>query len=296
MANERLDLLPEHDVLIDSMYKEYVDEIHKLRRPDMPTIMRWLTYAYDTSPVPEVYIATSRRDALRVSNERTGNSDRYLDRWGPGDSGWIAWRDAGVRLGLLPADDPDVIGLLALRDFSRIAYDTVLLDDLAIVVPLPTELHVDDDGNLHSSNGPAVRWDDADQEFAWHGTFVPERMIRDPESYSAKDFLAMTNTEERRALGEIVGWSRICDLLGATISDSWTDPQTSLLYELLATSDRRFLRKQSPRLKGDGQPTYVEPVHSDLRSARGARRWQADPSATAAECDRRPELVYLHET
>lgn len=289
---------PEMAALIEQMHDEYVAEIMALKRPDGGVIERWLTYAYDDRSVPEIMIARNRAHALAVANARTGGSDRHLDRWGPGDSGWIACRDFGVRIGVLPPDDPDVIGLLALRDFTRCAYDTILLNDLAIVVPLPTELHVDDLGNLHCATGPAIRWDDEDQEFAWHGQFVPPRMVLSPESYTRDEYLAITNTEERRALGEILGWEKICTLLGATPIDAWTDPRTSLRYELLgAEGGRRFLRKLSPKLKGGGgQPSYVEPVHRDLRSAQAARKWQAVRGLSAEQCEKDPELVYGVET
>ncbi len=308
-ATKRAPTEAEIDKLSDEMYDEYVSEFLKLRRPDPEVIGAWIRCIYKTLELPlqPIEILPNRVVACRLASDRTGEKVTSLDRWGSGDAGWIARRDAGIRLGLLGDPDlaDDVKGLLAFRNFTRCAWDTIVLDDLAIVVALPNVYHYDDAENLHCANGPAIAWEDhiapdgavtTDREYFWHGQSVPERVILAPRSYTKDEYLAISNTEERRAIGENGGWSWLVDeLLGCSSLDKWTDPNTGLAYELLGSGARRFLRKESPALKAGAKPSYVEPVHQRLRTAAGARKWQAVRNASPEECDAVPELTYKFE-
>ena len=192
--------------------------------------------------------------------------------------------------------DEECADVRKLRDFAHCAWDTTLLDECAIVIRRPTTLKVDDDGNLHCADGPCIEWADGHSDFAWHGTWVPERMIAAPRSYTRDEYDAITNTEQRRCLSEIAGWDWVAGMLGAETVDSWIDPQTGLGYELLRLpGGQQLLRKTSPALKGGGQPKFVEPVHEDLRTAQAARKWQAC-RLDVEECERDPALSYGVET
>jgi hypothetical protein len=57
----------------------------------------------------------------------------------------------------------------------------------------------------------------------------------------------------------------------------------------------RWLRKTSPALQDGSSPSYVEPVHEDCRTARGARKWQAC-TWTPDVCELDPSLQYGLET
>jgi hypothetical protein len=56
---------------------------------------------------------------------------------------------------------------------------------------------------------------------------------------------------------------------------------------------------QSPPLKDGTQPSYIEPVHPDLRTAQAARKWQCVDAAgnwpDADECNDEPEIVFARE-
>ena len=289
-------LTPEQEALQEVVVAEYVDDLVLANEPNRQTIDRWLTVAYQlySLPVPtRVEIADSPQAALKIATELTGEPQSELDWCGVGDGGWVSFYDYFHRIGAI--SDDEVAEVLCLRNFGRIAWDSILLDECAIVVRRPVELHLDSDTRLHSPDGPCIRWADGERDYAYHGTWVPERMILAPRAYSREEFRAISNTEERRALCEINGWAWVCEILGSKQEDSWTDPTTGLTYDLLSYEHGRLLRKQSPKLKSGAQPEYLEPVHEDLRTARGARKWQAT-GLTPAECELDPALVYSVES
>jgi hypothetical protein len=286
--------------LAEAVAKEYIDDLCKPTKPHLPTIKRWLKIAYGLfdKPVPKrVEVVASPHAACKLATELTGEKQTATDYCGVGDGGWVAFYDFFNRINRIGTLADDEAGdVLALRDFSRVAWDTILLDECAIVVRRPTVLRLDDAGSLHCATGPCIEWADGEKDFAWHGTFVPERIITAPRSHTLEEYRKITNTEERRALSEAAGWDWIVRLLGASPIDAWTDPQTSLRYELLRASDgQQILAKQSPALKNKSQPKYMEPVHEDLKTARAARKWQAT-DLTPAQCEADPDLSYSVET
>ena len=288
MLNE---LTPEQDHLLDAIAEEYEAELDAPRAPDLDVIRRWLAivYAEYDKALPPIEVHLSPIAALAAASARTGQRETRLDYSGVADAGWVAFYDATHRLGVLSSEE--AASVLALRNYLRVAWDSVLLDDVAIVVAQPLLIARDRDGNLHSSTGPAIRWRDGSGDWSWHGVWVNERMIMAPREYSREEFLAITDTEQRRALGESAGWGHITSLLGATVVDSWTDPLTGLAYDLLVAGAERWLQKQSPALINGSQPTYVEPVHEGLVTAQAARKWQAT-DLSPDQCEADPALAY----
>lgn len=288
-------LTPAQERLLDEVASEYIADISMTRKPDNKVINRWLKVAYGLldAKVPErVEICASPFAALKLANELDpAGKHTTTDYTGFGDGGWLSFYDYFHRIGVLK--DDEVTDLLALVEFRKVAWDTILFDGCAIVVARPIAIRTDDEGQLHAAGAPCIEWSDGEKDFSWHGMWVPERIVMDPRSYTLAEYTAISNTEERRALAESAGWNWLADLLGAKVTSSWTDDATGLAYDLLACNDgTKLLRKQSPELKTGQQPTYLEPVHEALLTARAARKWQACPSLTPGQCEASPELSY----
>lgn len=299
MATTKLETLtPAQERLADKIANRYISELTKPPPFNLSHIKAWLDVVYglcDMKRPSRVEITDSPQAALRLATSLTGEKEVYLDWCGVGDGGWAAFYEFFEKIGVhSPAENLEV---MKLRDFGRSAWDSVLLDECAIVVKRPKKLCLDDAGNLHSIVGPAIEWWDGEKDFAFHGTWLPERMVMSPREYSKSEYLAISNTEERRALSEIAGWAWVIELLGGSIADTWTDPGTLLRYELfVCDGGQKILRKLSPALKHGAQPLYIEPVHEAIITAKAGRKWQAMPSLTAAQCEADPELSYGIET
>lgn len=292
------DLTQEQEALLDVVAEEYEAILDRHEPCTREAVRPWLEVAYglyERSCPARIEICASPDTAFELEKQLTGTTERRLDWLGLADAGWVSFYDYWHRAGLLSAEEASEV--LKLRDFLRISFDTVLLDECALVIALPKLMVRDEDWQLHRSDGFAVEWEDGTGYAYWHGVAIPARIITAPESYTAKEIREITNTEVRRALGEKLGWAKVAEMLGAKPVDAWTDPKTGLRYELLGTNGgEKWLKKQSPILQTSAQPEYVEPVHEDLKTAAGARKWQAVRRATPAECDSDPSLSFGVET
>lgn len=289
-------LTPEQEEECEVVAKEYLYALTHPKRISKKAIKNWFEIAYklyDLKMPERLEIVDSPHQALKLASELTGEKQTEMDWCGVGDGGWVSFYDYFHRIKVLSDDEAREV--LALREFSRCCFDSVLLDECAIAVRRPKVLKLDDEGQLHCTTGPCIEWHDGNKDYAFHGIWIPERFVAAPKSFTREEYLAITNTEERRALSEIAGWKWVKELLEAKSVDTWTDPVTKLRYELLRGSDgTQLLEKLSPKLKNGKQPSYLEPVHESLRTAQAARKWQAT-RLSVEECEKDPVLVYSVE-
>jgi hypothetical protein len=130
-------------------------------------------------------------------------------------------------------------------------------------------LHVDERGRPHNTQGPAVEYRDGWKLYAWKGIMVPEHIIEQPETITAKGILKENNTEIRRAMVDIIGIEKfIIDSKGKQLDEQGE-------YELL----------QVPYLDGGSMialkmrcPTtsaiYVHTVHPNCTNVEQALAWK----------------------
>lgn len=287
------ELTKKQEALFDKVFAEYDAIPDKPKKATVAAVRPWLDVVYAEYKIARpsrIEIVGSPEAAFALEKELTGSTQRTLDWCGIADAGWVSFYDYFHRIKVLT--DEEMSEALALRAFMRCCYDSVLLDECAIVIQMPV-CRRDQDGALHSSRSkPAVEWADGSRFWAWHGVWVPERIVIEPKSYTREEYLGITSTEVRRALAECAGGDFVTGLLGAKVTDSWKDKSTSLKYELLTCDNgERFLRKLSPKLQNGSQPSYTEPVHEELRTAQAARKWQA-VNWSPARCESDPVLIY----
>ena len=290
-------LTDEQNSTLTRVADEYLAALTRPDPYDDAVVAAWLQVAYRICdlPCPGKIIAVDSPYAAFATAERLLGQPlavQELDGIGGACASWVARYDAYHSLGVLT--DSEMSDVFALRAFYRCAWDHILLDECAIVVRRPT-LSLDVDGNLHSADGPAVLWGDGHPEYAHHGIWISEQIALRPRTVTRSDYLAISDTEVRRALAERAGWEWIAELLGAEVVDSWQDPATRLEYELLEYPGGKLLRKRSPILQDGTRPWYVEPVHEELRHAQAARKWQATGDDVGA-CEDDPSLDYDLET
>jgi hypothetical protein len=221
---------------------------------------------------------------------------------------WIAWYSTAQEVGVVY--DQSTQELLDMwKELVNASGWWFPFKDICLCAERHKTVSLDEQGRMHSENGPAIECRDGYKVFSWHGTRVPERLIMDPMSYTKKEIRAIRNTEITRALAEKMGWTEYLNRLGTKKKDSWVDPVTGLSYELHVakiSGDAQFIKKQSSVLKDGSQPYYIEPVPTSLKSAQAARKWQAMAAflspddedgalQLAQHCNEEPELVYAWE-
>ena len=132
-----------------------------------------------------------------------------------------------------------------------------------------SQLHVDERGRPHSTTGPAIEYRDGWKLYAWKGIMVPEHIIEQPETITAKGILKENNTEIRRAMVDIIGIEKfIVDSKGKTLDEQGE-------YELLEVpyldgGSMIALKMRCPTTSA----IYVHTVHPSVTNVEQALAWK----------------------
>lgn len=139
-----------------------------------------------------------------------------------------------------------------------------------IIHDRPEIIKFDDRRLLHCETGPAIRYRDGFEIYAWHGQNVPENWINDRKSLTAKIALGQTNVELRRAACEILGWANVIDQLDSKVIDEDADEMIGTLFEvdIPDIGREKFLFVKC----GTGR-NFAIPVPPEMRTALEANAW-----------------------
>ena len=146
-----------------------------------------------------------------------------------------------------------------------------------IVADRPEFIRRDAANRPHSIDGPFTRWRDGIALYRVRGTQVPREWIEEKNTIDPSLGLTHPNVEQRRALCEILGWSKIIAGLNAREIHRDHDPEIGTLIEvdLPDAGACRFLKVQC----GTGRH-FVLPVPVEMKTAREANAWTYNLSPT----------------
>lgn len=163
-----------------------------------------------------------------------------------------------------------MILLNGLADLAKSCFWWYPYKNICFISDRPIHINRDENGALHSENGPAVEFIDGWKTYVWHGTNVPEKWILDKNSITPEIITSHSNIEQRRAASEIIGWHNVLDLLSANLIDDNDNPQIGSLYEvnLPDVGTEKFIK-----FKCATGRTFSQPVPFDVQTAQEAQNW-----------------------
>jgi hypothetical protein len=154
--------------------------------------------------------------------------------------------------------------------------DFVLVCDRPVTVH--TEPEGDQPGRLHNAAGPAVVWRDGWSLYFWHGTRVPEWVIRNP---TVAAVAAEPNVEVRRCAIEAMGWDTYIAAAGLQLVDTAMDPGNEgcvlrlfdLPRDVWGTPGRVLLVTNGSAERDGTRRRYGLPVPAETADAIAAAAW-----------------------
>jgi hypothetical protein len=214
--------------------------------------------------------------------------------WTCSDSGWIAFYDYFLRIGI--KND----AFEKYKDWIKAGHwECLLFKDLAVIVSRPSFIKKDMQGRLHCEHGPSAQWNSGEKYWFWHGTRVTEQIIMSPETITKEQITTEKNSEVSRAIAERLGWDEYMLRCETILIHKWFDESTSNHYELYDFKERkgslqpRLLKMESPELNDGTRPYYIEPVPPQSETCQAARRWQCDPERPEInECNKNDSLAF----
>ncbi len=107
-----------------------------------------------------------------------------------------------------------VDGLEILEGLMKVAENAgwwLAFEYVAFVCERPYILERDEEGQLHNETDAAVKWNDGEGVYVWHGTRVPKHVIMEPENITVDMIDNERNAEVRRVMMERYGIERYAE-------------------------------------------------------------------------------------
>jgi hypothetical protein len=167
-------------------------------------------------------------------------------------------------------------GTHGLQRLAKVCGWWIPYDHMAVCADRPCELHVDDEGRLHSHDSASIRFRDGWRYYASHGTQLPAWIIEHPERITAKVIREERNVEIRRVMIEIFGMENFLSEANAKLIDRHENPEMGTLWCISMEDDEDIflLEMQNSTQEPDGHyKTYVIRVPPNVRTAEEAMAW-----------------------
>jgi hypothetical protein len=152
-----------------------------------------------------------------------------------------------------------------------------------IVLAARPQLSMNDEGNLHSTTGPAVSWADGTRLWFNDGHYLNEcgkRIVAEPEKLSTAHILEINNEETRRVAIEKFGWDRFiaeanCPVIDRRVND--IDNTIEMLVGAPRSDEGPQLRQNRMVLfcRSTGR-RYFLGVPRNIESCEAAQTWMSD--------------------
>jgi hypothetical protein len=174
----------------------------------------------------------------------------------------VGMNDAGIHAAI-EACDPDVRDYICLH---KIGY-VWPLDDVCIFCEPPTIL-VNDQGDLHCDDGPAVSFNGEVNFWFINGIECDQQIVEDPLSQTVEEILADKNADRQAIRIERRGWLWFLQQTGATVLDEGPNDIEGT-YEVLF--DSQFGRRLVPTCITGKIPALGVP--NTVRTCAEAQLW-----------------------
>lgn len=229
-------------------YVEYWTNIGLSTEPaDMPNAIEAIKLCYRLAGQKEptqFFHATGPLDAVRIVQELDPSkkaSDAFNEMvFGNQDAAWLS----SYHYMLNELNIEHCAQFQGFYDLAKYAGWCSVYETVVVIQDRPEIIAMDEQRRLHNPAGPAIRYRDGFEVYAWHGVTVPKEWIADPKFLTAQKAFAVENVEERRCAMEILGWEKILRQLPSREIDAHPNPQVGVLVEVdipeIGTS--RFLR------------------------------------------------------
>lgn len=230
-----------------------------------------IAYAKAGLPPPTKFIFTaSPMDAIEKIEEITGEARPDIlsgQMYGNQDAYWLSYYD--YFLNVVGISECSVLeGLFGVAKHCGwwSAYE-----DFAVFQDRPTEIHRNEEGNLHNESGPAVLYSDGFDVWCINGYRVTEQIVMRPETLTINQINSETNADVQSIMIDRFGWPRYLEETGAKVLDFRSNVVENTLESLFAT-DKYGLRLLVTCPTGR---VFVKgiPSNANIKTCEDAQRW-----------------------
>jgi hypothetical protein len=140
--------------------------------------------------------------------------------------------------------------------------------NFVLVSEKPTVIHRNEQGRLHSFNGPCLEYKDGFCLYRFNGVTVTKELAEKKE-FTKEDILNEKNADVRREIVRKIGIEKVVEILQPKVIDSKYGYDL-LLIDLGDKRDRPYLRMKNPSIDA----VHIEGVSPEIRNVEAALCWR----------------------
>jgi hypothetical protein len=236
----------------------------------------WL-YEFCGFKKPEVHIVDSPMACQKKANDIAGNKDFQFYNYAYeslGQScGWTAYVDMFTKLGVIQDDNFEKYKSFLLSG----VFMSIFLEGYAILCRRPKAVKLNETGQLHSVDSPAIEWRDGYKLYFLNGVPVTEEIVM-THSTRLDPMLVVRerNAEVRREIVRKIGIERVIQKLGGNTIDTYKGRYGDLDYKLVTLSiDGMNTKPIYLVMKNPSLGTWhAEGVPPNIRTCKEALAWR----------------------
>lgn len=278
MKNEKIeDLTPEQEEKLESYYEKWLriglstePTTTKMRDAAERAVMN--LYIANDLKVPEIVWARSPDEAIRKIVEIGGDEkikEEPLNAAGFGqhDANWLGFYDFMRNELGLKEETEDVLSLMVLAENCGWWWP---YENICILSERPISMSLNQNGDLHNLNAPALEYSDGFPVYCIEGVLMPDWVVEtSAEKMDIEKILALPNVEHRLlAIKKFGAHNMISQLNGKVISSKGQEYE---LYEIdLEGQKEKLLKMKNP----SEEKWHFEFVTPEIRTVDEALAWR----------------------
>lgn len=268
-------LTPEQEAMLPEIAEECIRHGLSTEKLDKKACLAAAKLCYTlaglTPPPDKAFeFLPSPNAGMARANELEGNDKpKFIPPfYGCHEMGFLSFYIAFQRFGLECVNQ-----MQGLIDLAKNAGWTWFFDEGCIITERPTQLHLDDQGRIHSLSGMAVQFSDGWGIYAVHGIVVTEKIIMHPETLTAKEIDDEPNAEIRRVMIECHGQEKYL-INGGAVEVAKDDFGTLFKKSVPNDEDLMMVRVTNSTPEPDGEyKDYFLRCPPTMRTAKEAVAW-----------------------
>jgi hypothetical protein len=152
-------------------------------------------------------------------------------------------------------------------------------EHIAVMTDKPCLLNLDEQGELHNEDGPALQYPDQEALYAVHGVVVPADVILKKDDITIDQVINEPNAEIRRVMTEVAPWEKLVAQADVLDTDKDAQKMPRRLLRLEFPNDEAVVLVEvldSTEGPGGRRKTYYLRVPPNIETCKEAVAWTFD--------------------
>lgn len=216
----KTEFTPEEEARINETFEKHIAfQTTPVRDEDIINTVK-MFWTEMSKPEPEIFIFDTPKECKKACREHGHDVNSFHTYWGM----WLASYAATYEFAETIGVEFNEHNLKLFNAWSDNCSFVLFNDEKVYVSRKLTQLHFNDAGQLHNTEGPSAAFGSDEKGNLWgvyhiNGVLLTEQIVMRPETQSIEDITSEDNEEVKRIRIERYGWSKFLKGINARVID-----------------------------------------------------------------------------